>query len=166
MPDVVDKQTRSRMMSNIRGKNTKPELLIRRALHGAGFRYRLHDRRLPGKPDLVLPKYNAVVLVNGCFWHGHDCHLFRWPSSRQDWWHTKIGRTVETDRRNTEALTQQGWRIAVIWECALKGRTRLSFDETISTLTDWLRNQSSPGLEICGTEAGPSRPITRVPPTP
>ena len=92
MADVVDRKTRSRMMSGIRGKNTRPELLIRKGLHARGFRFRLHDKRLPGKPDLVLPKYSAVIFVHGCFWHGHDCHLFKWPQSRREFWRKKITR--------------------------------------------------------------------------
>ncbi len=90
MPDVVSRAKRGEMMSGIRGKNTKPELVIRSALHRAGYRFRLHTRSLPGKPDLVLPKYRAAIFVNGCFWHGHDCHLFKWPGTRKDFWRAKI----------------------------------------------------------------------------
>jgi DNA mismatch endonuclease (patch repair protein) len=127
-------------MAAIRGSHTKPELLIRKALHAAGLRYRLHARNLPGKPDLVFPKYEAVVLVNGCFWHQHDCHLFKWPATREDFWQTKIGRNVENDERATEQLRAQGWRIGTVWECALKGRTRVDFSEAMQKLTAWLRS--------------------------
>mgnify|MGYP001813680444 FL=1 len=123
MADVVDRKTRSRMMSGIRGKNTRPELLIRKGLHARGFRFRLHDKRLPGKPDLVLPKYSAVIFVHGCFWHGHDCHLFKWPQSRREFWRKKITRNKVKDAESYVSLKKEGWYILTIWECALKGRT-------------------------------------------
>lgn len=137
-------------MSGIRGKNTRPELVIRKGLHAAGFRYRLHDRSLPGKPDLVLPRYRAVVMVNGCFWHMHDCHLFRWPSSRPEFWREKILRNVENDRRAADKLRVQGWRIATIWECALKGRTKLDHTEVMQALAVWL-NSSDETITIRGS---------------
>lgn len=138
MVDVVDRKTRSRMMSGIRGKNTRPELLIRKGLHARGFRFRLHDKRLPGKPDLVLPKYSAVIFVHGCFWHGHDCHLFKWPQSRRDFWRTKITRNKAKDAESYASLKKEGWYILTIWECALKGRTRRPLDQVLDTATDWL----------------------------
>lgn len=137
MADVVDPATRSRMMSGIRGKNTRPELLIRKALHARGFRYRLHCD-LPGKPDICLPKHRAVVFVHGCFWHGHDCHLFKWPSTRPEFWRTKIARNREVDVAAAARLRAEGWRVATIWECALKGRTRPGLDEVIQRCADWL----------------------------
>ena len=141
MPDIVSPETRSRMMAGIRGKDTKPELFIRKALHARGFRYRLHDRRLPGKPDLSFPKYRAVILVNGCFWHGHDCHLFKWPSTRQEFWRSKITRNRQKDKETWQALRERGWRVAVIYECALKGRTRLDPDRVIDTTEKWLYSE-------------------------
>ena len=140
MPDVVDPATRSRMMSGIRGKNTKPELLIRCGLHAAGLRYRIHCAELPGKPDLCFSRKKAVIFVHGCFWHGHDCHLFKWPSSRPDFWRRKIERNKAVDLAARQALLDQGWRIAEIWECALKGRNRLPVDEVIGRCADWIRN--------------------------
>ena len=137
MADVVDPATRSRMMSGIRGKNTKPELLIRKALHARGFRYRLHCD-LPGKPDICLPKHRAVIFVHGCFWHGHGCHLFKWPSTRPEFWRAKIGRNREVDQAAESLLSDDRWRVAVIWECALKGRERLPLEDVISTCADWL----------------------------
>ena len=137
MADVVDAATRSRMMSGIRGKNTKPELMIRKALHARGFRYRLHCD-LPGKPDICLPKHRAVVFVHGCFWHGHDCHLFKWPKTRPEFWRTKIGRNREVDRVAEAELLAGGWRVAAVWECALKGRERLDFEAVIDRLSTWL----------------------------
>lgn len=136
--DIVPSETRSRMMSGIRGKNTKPELLIRKALHHRGFRFRLYDKTLPGKPDIVLPKYHAVIQVQGCFWHGHNCHLFKWPSSRSEFWKDKIEGNRERDIRNQEALLSLGWRIFTLWECALKGKTRLPFDQVVSLIESWL----------------------------
>ena len=90
MPDIVSPEVRSRMMSGIRGRDTKPELVLRRGLHALGFRYRISPKDVPGKPDMVFPRYHAVILAHGCFWHGHDCHLFRWPSSRREFWRAKI----------------------------------------------------------------------------
>jgi DNA mismatch endonuclease (patch repair protein) len=126
------------MMSGIRSKDTKPELQVRKALHRKGYRYRLHDPKLPGKPDIVLPKYGAVILVNGCFWHGHACHLFKWPSTRKDFWRSKITRNAEKDRETSDALTAAGWRVLVVWECALRGRHRLEFDSLVNQIVDWL----------------------------
>lgn len=146
MADVVDPATRSRMMSGIRGKNTRPELLIRKALHARGFRYRLHCD-LPGKPDICLPKHRAVIFVHGCFWHGHGCHLFKWPSTRPEFWRAKIERNREVDRAAFVALQDQGWRIGSVWECALKGKQRLPIDQISSELESWLRS-SVPTVEI------------------
>ena len=125
-------------MSGIRGKDTKPEMLLRKGLHRLGFRFRLHDRNLPGKPDLVFPKYRAVIFAHGCFWHGHDCHLFKWPSSNVDFWKEKIGRNVAHDAKAMEALLSAGWRVATVWECALKGKTRIGEGEAVQKLSRWL----------------------------
>jgi len=121
-------------MSGIRGKDTKPELLIRKALHRRGFRYRLHCKDLPGKPDLCFPKHRAVLFIHGCFWHGHDCHLFKWPSTRPEFWRAKISRNQEVDATAREKLLAKGWRVGVVWECALKGRARLPFEAIIDSL--------------------------------
>ena len=121
MPDIVDQETRSRMMAGIRDKNTRPEIVLRRALHGHGIRYLLHDKRLPGKPDIVFPKYNVVCLVHGCFWHRHpDCSYATTPSTRESFWKAKFDATVSRDHRNKRELLQIGWRIAIVWECALR----------------------------------------------
>lgn len=140
------------MMSGIRGKNTKPELILRRGLHALGFRFRLHDKRLPGKPDLVFPKYRAVIFAHGCFWHGHDCHLFKWPSSRPEFWLAKIKRNREVDARSEILLAQDGWRQCVVWECAMKGRTKLPLEDLIAECALWLRTDV-PRMEIRGREA-------------
>ena len=149
MADVVDPATRSRMMSGIRGKDTKPEMLIRRGLHARGFRYRLHCKDLPGKPDLCFPKYRAVIFVHGCFWHGHDCHLFKWPKTRPDFWREKIGRNREVDQRAVGLLEATGWRVAIVWECALKGSGKQSLADVIDTCQTWLHSSES-RLEILG----------------
>lgn len=134
------------MMSGIRGKNTKPELLIRKALHARGFRYRLHCD-LPGKPDICLPKHRAVIFVHGCFWHGHDCHLFKWPSTRPEFWRDKIERNRAVDAAAEAALGEGGWRVAVVWECALKGRARRPLDQVADKLDLWIRS-GAPDLVI------------------
>lgn len=137
-------------MSGIRGKNTKPELAIRRGLHRQGFRYRLHAGDIPGKPDLVLPRFRAAIFVNGCFWHHHDCHLFKMPSTRTEFWSQKIERNVERDERVQSQLAESGWRFLVVWECALKGKTRLALDDVIARISQWLPS-SGTYLEIGGT---------------
>lgn len=144
LPDIVSKRTRSRMMSGIRGQNTKPELLIRSALHKRGFRFRLPTRkkkgRLPGNPDLKLTQYNAVIFVNGCFWHGHDCHLFKWPSTRPEFWRRKIEGNIARDKAAIDDLRADGWRVLTIWECSMRGRTRFDFNQLITIVTGWLES--------------------------
>src|SRR5690242_17152358 len=132
MIDVVSSGVRSRMMAGIRGKNTKPELLLRCGLHRAGFRFRLHERSLSGRPDMTFAKYHAVIFAHGCFWHGHDCHLFRMPMSRSGFWRKKIEGNKERDRVVKSNLTKGGWRVLTVWECALKGRGRRSPDDVIA----------------------------------
>ncbi len=151
MADVVDNATRSRMMSGIRGKNTKPEILLRKGLFAKGFRFRLHDRRLPGKPDIVFPRFKAVILAHGCFWHGHDCPLFKWPSSNVRFWRKKIERNREVDRTVREALTALGWRILIVWECALKCPGRLPIERVVGEAARWL-SSGGRSREIVGRE--------------
>lgn len=135
------------MMAGIKGKDTKPELTVRRALHARGFRYRLHAGGVPGRPDLVLPKFHAVIFVHGCFWHGHECHLFRWPASREEFWRAKIGRNRENDLANAGRLAVSGWRQAVVWECALKGKMKMPVEQVADQLADWLVS-SETSIEI------------------
>jgi len=120
------------MMSGIRSKNTKPEIVIRKALHKEGFRFRIHCRDLPGKPDLVFPKYKAVIFIHGCFWHVHDCSLFKWPSSRREFWKSKLSRNQEKDSESLQKLRDAGWRVLVIWECAFKGVKRLPLEKIVA----------------------------------
>ena len=136
-------------MSGIRGTNTKPELVLRRGLHRRGFRYRLHDRKLPGRPDLVFPGRRAVIFVNGCFWHGHDCHLFRWPQSREAFWKDKITGNMERDRTSGTKLLEQGWRVCRVWECALKGKRRRPADTVVDRCAAWLEG-TQPEMDIRG----------------
>jgi len=150
MADIVPADVRSRMMAGIRGKDTKPELIVRKGLHGRGFRFRLHDSSLPGKPDIVLPRYRAVIFVNGCFWHGHDCHLFKWPKTREEFWRTKIQRNREVDREALARLQALGWRILQVWECSLKGASRLGVEKVVSQAVDWLKSEQ-PLKEIRGS---------------
>lgn len=131
MVDIVDRKTRSRMMANIRGTNTKPELIIRKSLHSRGFRYRLHAKSLPGKPDLVLPKYQTVILVHGCFWHCHDCHLFKWPKTRELFWKEKLTKNAARDRKNIDDLMALGWKVLVIWECGVKNADTAALEQII-----------------------------------
>lgn len=122
--DVLTTEQRRFNMSQIRGKDTAPELLLRRGLHARGFRYRLHGRELPGNPDLVFPKYWAVIFVHGCFWHQHDCHLFKWPATRREFWENKINRNRERDLKAIDSLIAAGWRVLTVWECALRSTRR------------------------------------------
>lgn len=150
--DIVSPVVRSRMMSGIRGKDTRPELAVRSALHRAGFRFRLHRKDLPGRPDLVFPRYRAVLLIHGCFWHGHDCHLFKWPSTRQDFWRSKIEANIARDGRQRSALLNAGWRVGIIWECAIKGRARLPIQKVVEACAQWLISDQIT-LEVEGDEA-------------
>lgn len=121
MTDIFSKQKRSIIMSKISGKNTKPEIIVRKALFAKGFRYRINDKNLPGKPDIVLPKYKTVIFVHGCFWHSHpDCKDAHLPKSNIDFWEKKISSNVERDKRDISQLTDLGWKIIIVWECEIK----------------------------------------------
>jgi len=131
MADIVDKETRSRMMSGIKGKDTQPEMKVRRYLHSRGFRYRLHVCILPGRPDICLPRYRVVIFVHGCFWHRHKgCELSYVPASNKERWLSKFQKNVERDRNNIKALISAGWKVIVLWECGLRSKE--------PTLLDWL----------------------------
>jgi DNA mismatch endonuclease (patch repair protein) len=151
MVDIVSKKKISKMMSGIHDKDTRPELKIRSALHKLGYRYKLHDKHIPGKPDLVLPKYNAAILIHGCFWHPHNYHLFKWLLTRPEYWKEKISGNKKRDERNLQALKEMGWSILIIWECALKGKNKLDFGSTIKSISDWLKS-SNQYAEITGTK--------------
>ncbi len=137
MADIVDQSTRSRMMAGIGGKDTKPELVLRRALHARGLRYKLHDRKLPGTPDLAFRRFRAVCFVHGCFWHRHaGCPYTTNPATRPEFWQAKFKENVQRDRRTKKKLRESGWRVAIIWECALR---KEGAGITALALEQWLR---------------------------
>jgi DNA mismatch endonuclease (patch repair protein) len=143
--DVVDAATRSRMMASIKGKNTQPEVRLRKALHAKGIRFRLHSPNLPGRPDIVFPRFKAVCFVHGCFWHRHKgCRYTTSPRTRPEFWQTKFASNIVRDRQNQEELMLVGWRIAIVWECALRGDAA---GEASLTLTNWLQS-TIPLIEI------------------
>mgnify|MGYP001370557829 CR=1 FL=1 len=152
MADVVDAATRSRMMAGIRSKDTKPEVLVRKALHARGFRYPLNSRGLPGRPDVVLPKWKVAVFVHGCFWHSHGCHLSKLPASNTAFWKTKLDANHERDLLAQLTLISAGWRTVTIWECALRGRAALErLPQIMDQLAAWIRDQAEqPVFEISG----------------
>lgn len=140
MVDIVPPGKRSQMMSGIRGKDTKPEIAVRRALFSRGFRYRLHDKRLPGRPDIVFPGRKSVIFIEGCFWHGHGCNLFRLPATRTEFWREKIGQNKLRDSSVRKQLENLGWRHLTIWECAIKGRKKIPFSILIDRASAWLED--------------------------
>ena len=147
--DVHPKSVRSKNMSAIGSKNTKPELKLRHALHKMGYRYRLHVKLCAGKPDLVLKKYGAVVFVNGCFWHKHTCDKFRWPKTRVDFWRHKLTANKERDERTIQSLKEGGWRVAIVWECALSGKNNPE-NIVAKKLGNWFKG-IEPLIEIAGS---------------
>lgn len=147
--DVHSPEQRSHNMSRIRGRDTRPEMLIRRGLHGRGFRFRVHVRGLPGCPDLVMTKYRAAVFVNGCFWHGHDCPMFRLPATRPEFWLKKIQANRARDTATSAALMSAGWRPFTVWECALRGRAKREPGSVLDTCEMFLRSDHPTG-EISG----------------
>ena len=135
MADVHDKATRSYNMSRIKNRNTKPEILVRKFLFANGFRYRINDKKLPGKPDIVLPKYKTVIFVNGCFWHGHEnCKYFKLPATRTEWWKEKIEKNIENDLKKHAQLKESGYHVIIIWECEIKNKS------VYTTIIDEIRN--------------------------
>ena len=157
MPDVVDRATRSRMMAGIGSRNTRPELVLRRAIHARGLRYRLHDRKLPGTPDLVFRRFGAVCFVHGCFWHRHaGCPYATTPATRQQFWLSKLHSNVERDRRNRRDMFRAGWRVAVVWECTLR---KHGGGAVASRLDRWLRgdDREFDASAATGPDGGDSR---------
>lgn len=144
--DIVGQAVRSRMMAGIQSKNTKPELIVRSTLHARGFRFVLHAKNLPGKPDLVFPKHRAVLFVHGCFWHAHECAHFKWPASNAAKWRKKLEINQKRDDAQRVHLFQMGWRVCTLWECALKSDEDTR-DKTFHLLERWLRG-SQPLMEL------------------
>lgn len=159
MSDIVDKATRSRIMSRIRGRDTKIEVSVRKALWHHGFHYRLPRkvgyRGLPGIPDMVFPRYRAVILTNSCFFHGHDCHLFRLPTQNREKWREKISGNRVRDRKFALERQLLDWKTLVIWECAMRGKSALDFEELIQHAENWLQNESEDD-ELVGRMTKPS----------
>ena len=137
MPDIYSKQKRSEIMSKISGKETKPEILVRKFLFANGFRYRKNDKKYPGKPDIVLSKYKTIIFVHGCFWHGHDCPAGKLSETNKKFWEEKIAGNVERDKRNKAELENSGWKVITIWQCELKNKEIQS--ETLNKLLKTLR---------------------------
>ncbi|MCE1226197.1 MAG: very short patch repair endonuclease [Geobacteraceae bacterium] len=127
-------------MSKIKGRNTKPELLLRKELFKKGFRYRLHDKKLPGKPDIVFRKFKAVVLINGCFWHGHSCSLFRLPKTNHEFWRAKIGSNKVNDAKNVDHLVKDGWKVVIVWECSMRGSNKMATHILIDIVSNLIVN--------------------------
>lgn len=138
--DIISPEKRSALMSRIKGKDTKIELEVRRGLHALGFRYRLGGAGLPGRPDIVLPRYRTVVFVHGCFWHGHDCHLFRLPKTRTEFWRAKIDTNRVRDQRVETQLEELGWHCQVIWECQIRGKCQADVAGLVTRLAERIRN--------------------------
>ena len=142
MPDTVDSATRSRIMARVRSRNTRPEMILRRALHARGLRYKLHDSALPGRPDLVFPRFRAVCFVHGCFWHRHGgCPRATTPASNREYWERKFAANVRRDGEHRAALLRAGWRVGVIWECALRPKGRV--EEVSVRVERWLKSRKA-----------------------
>ncbi|WP_082745538.1 very short patch repair endonuclease [Erythrobacter sp. CCH5-A1] len=151
MADIVDPRRRSEMMAGIRGKDTKPELVVRRLLHSRGYRFRLHRKDLPGKPDIVLAKWNTVIFVHGCFWHGHtNCSLFRLPKSRTEFWEAKIATNQARDKEVKGKLSDLGWKTIEIWECSSKGKGALPAEQMCREIDHAIRQADLMNYEVRG----------------
>lgn len=133
---------RSQVMSRIKAKDTGPEIYIRNIIYSAGFRYRLHAKRIPGRPDIVLRRWKTLIFVNGCFWHGHDCHGTRRPKSNRKFWNAKIKRNIERDANNLAECRRLGWRVLVVWECALRGKGRWTEERLAREMSAWIERDA------------------------
>lgn len=149
MTDIVSTAKRSELMAGIKSKNTKPELVVRKALHARGYRFRLHGTDISGKPDVIMKKYRTVIFVHGCFWHGHTgCKLFRVPKSRTEFWLNKIKTNIDRDCRQMTELTEEGWKVLVIWECAIRNKKNDAIALVLERVENFLSDQNSQYLEI------------------
>jgi len=140
MADILTVEQRRKCMSSIRRENTIPELLLRSALHKSGLRYRLHDKNLPGSPDIVFPKFHVVLFVHGCYWHSHGCYKSSVPESKRDFWIKKFKANQERDQHNVKSIQGQGWRVIIVWECALKGKTSLPISSVVESINIFLHS--------------------------
>lgn len=145
MADVLTSEQRRKCMSSVRRKNTSPELVLRSILHKSGLRYRLHRKNLPGTPDIVFPRFKAVLFVHGCYWHSHGCYRSAAPKSRQEFWKKKFDQNKERDARNVDTLLGLGWRVMTVWECALKGKMSLPASEVADAIKNWLSSSEQIG---------------------
>jgi DNA mismatch endonuclease (patch repair protein) len=150
MTDVLTSEQRLLNMSRIKGRDTKPELLIRRGLHARGLRYRLHIRTLPGSPDLVFSRFRTAVFIHGCFWHLHRCPLSKLPATRTDFWRNKLEENVNRDRSAIKALQGDGWRVLVVWECAMRGQGRQDQNAMLDSIVQYIRSGTNSLLELSG----------------
>lgn len=155
--DIVSKESRSRIMGSVGQRDTGPEILLRSELHKVGLRYRLHDRTLPGSPDLVFPRFRSVIFVHGCYWHSHGCYRSTVPKSRREFWEEKFRANRRRDKRDIALLRERGWRVMVVWECSLIGKLSLAPEDVVQRVRDWLIGKEEWG-EVSGirTEAQPS----------
>ena len=138
MADKVSREKRSEVMSLVKSKNTRPEIIVRKYLFSLGFRYRLHDKTIPGKPDIKLPKYNCVIFINGCFWHGHNCEKYQMPKTNRIFWYDKIEANKSRDERNVTKLKELGWKVVVVWECELRNKDLTA--TSLSLLRNYILN--------------------------
>jgi DNA mismatch endonuclease (patch repair protein) len=152
--DTVDSQTRSQIMARVGQKNTGAEMMLRRALHRRGLRYRLHDRSLPGSPDIVFPRFKSVLFVHGCYWHSHGCYRSKIPKSSREFWTNKFETNRTRDERSRKLLVSQGWRVLTVWECALRGKLSSPVEDVADAVWDWLASKAQIG-EIEGRPAEP-----------
>ena len=150
MADVLTPEQRRLNMSRIRGRDTRPELILRRGLHALGLRFRLHRKDLPGKPDLVFPGHRAVILVHGCFWHWHGCPMFKWPATRREFWREKIASNRQRDQVTLGGLRAAGWRVVVVWECALRGPGRQTVEDVVDRCEGFVRSSDEGFAELTG----------------
>lgn len=161
MTDIMTPEQRSRCMAAVKSNDTKPEMIVRRYLHGLGFRYGLHNKKLPGSPDIVLRRFKTVIFINGCFWHGHEnCNNYRMPKSNVDFWQSKINRNRARDERNLNDLQKLGWRVIIIWECQLKTKElrEQTFCEILNILKSTNSNQLYHYSEVSETGAEAAEP--------
>jgi DNA mismatch endonuclease (patch repair protein) len=140
------KEERSYVMSRVKSKDTAPELLIRKSLHRLGLRYKLHDPKLDGKPDLVFPKYHAVIFIHGCFWHGHNCGRTGIPKNNREFWTEKIERNRKNDNKHTINLIKAQWRTLIVWECAIQGKNKIKIDDLVGLIRNWLLSAETSGV--------------------
>ena len=150
MTDVLTPEQRRFNMSRIRGRDTKPEMLVRRGLHARRLRFRLHRSDLPGRPDLTFPVHRAVIFVHGCFWHGHGCSLCKMPATRSAFWNEKVRKNIERDKSAVEALRSSFWRVLIVWECAIRGRDRLPLVDVLDHCEEFVRGHVARSAEISG----------------